>query len=544
VGRLKREDHELLLTSVVPPRRGRRRPAILISAYLVCDLILMSTASSARPALRIRSLVMRFVNVVGVMSLGIGLGTAAVLAPLWLTSTGVAPTGAASTGAAASGSAGLWVDRAGQFVRDVAGSVTGSFTDLTSPASNGRPSPDQAAATTRDRVGTLGETPAHAQSPSNSTASGTIGYLARAPGTAAAKIAEPTAVQQPWTTQVTVEPETASGRKQTSSKPTSEDQRRTLVHDIQTELKRVGCYDGEPDGTWSAASKRAMASFTERVNASLPFEQPDFILLTLVQGHAGKACGKPCANGQTLSDGGRCLTSNVLAQADRTKDKFRGERADRPAKTAELPTVVRPSVGSAWTATVTGPVTTGSIATAVPAPAQRPTVKRGTDVANSTTTPAPPVSVRETVLPSPQIADRALAPLPGRMTIGGPAVAPSPQLTQEPTAAIPVRPGVPKAEPTKSQLATLDVAKPTAQVPTPVTETDVDDPPPQRAARPGNATVRAPVAARPRQDAPAPTVVHRPAPQRAVSSAPPKEPQFGSKQRRLVYEMFQRPDRN
>ena len=66
-------------------------------------------------------------------------------------------------------------------------------------------------------------------------------------------------------------------RRLASSRPADEDARRELVRDLQRELKRVGCYDGEISGTWSPGSKKAMGAFTERVNATLPLEEPDYI---------------------------------------------------------------------------------------------------------------------------------------------------------------------------------------------------------------------------------------------------------------------------
>jgi hypothetical protein len=97
--------------------------------------------------------------------------------------------------------------------------------------------------------------------------------------------------------------------------------REELVRGLQRELRRVGCYWGEVDGSWGAGSKRAMGSFMDRVNASLPMEQPDFILLTLLQSHAGQACGKDCPAGQSLVESGRCMPNAVVAKAGRTTER-------------------------------------------------------------------------------------------------------------------------------------------------------------------------------------------------------------------------------
>jgi hypothetical protein len=109
--------------------------------------------------------------------------------------------------------------------------------------------------------------------------------------------------------------------------------RTSLARDLQLELRRVGCYGGELNGGWTPATRKAMKAFTDRVNATLPIEEPDDILLTLVQAHQGEACGKPCPAGQGLSDDGRCLPGAILAQAAKngaSRPKG-GQPAERPA---------------------------------------------------------------------------------------------------------------------------------------------------------------------------------------------------------------------
>jgi hypothetical protein len=66
-----------------------------------------------------------------------------------------------------------------------------------------------------------------------------------------------------------------------------------LARQLQSELRRVGCYDGEVSGVWTPRTRAAMKAFTDRVNASLPVDKPDQILLALVQGHQGVACVPP-----------------------------------------------------------------------------------------------------------------------------------------------------------------------------------------------------------------------------------------------------------
>jgi hypothetical protein len=88
--------------------------------------------------------------------------------------------------------------------------------------------------------------------------------------------------------------------------------RDSLARELQRELKRVGCYEGELNGAWTTSTRKAMKAFTDRVNATLPVDRPDYILLTLVQGHQDKACGRPCPNGQGLGQDGRCLPNALL----------------------------------------------------------------------------------------------------------------------------------------------------------------------------------------------------------------------------------------
>jgi hypothetical protein len=88
----------------------------------------------------------------------------------------------------------------------------------------------------------------------------------------------------------------------------------SLVREVQQELRRVECYDGAINGIWTTPTREAMRAFVEQVNARLPIDKPDHILLALVQGHTGQACGS-CPAGQQASSDGRCLPHAVVARA-------------------------------------------------------------------------------------------------------------------------------------------------------------------------------------------------------------------------------------
>ena len=124
-----------------------------------------------------------------------------------------------------------------------------------------------------------------------------------------------TDAQSGWQTVVsTATPSASLAPQPTTLAPRDPDARYKLVLDIQQQLRRVGCYWGRMDGSWGIATKDAMKEFTDRVNAALPLDEPDYVQLTLVQSHGEKTCGA-CPAGQSLSASGRCVGLPITAQA-------------------------------------------------------------------------------------------------------------------------------------------------------------------------------------------------------------------------------------
>jgi hypothetical protein len=144
--------------------------------------------------------------------------------------------------------------------------------------------------------------------------------------------------------------------------------RDSLARELQKELKRVGCYEGELTGAWTPATRAAMKAFTDRINATLPVDEPDPILFALVQGQQDKVCGKPCPVGQGLAQDGRCLPNAILAQ---------GAKKAPVASAAPATPSERPAVAiTGWSTTTTasapvlapvGPLPEGRMALAGPA---------------------------------------------------------------------------------------------------------------------------------------------------------------------------------
>ena len=95
--------------------------------------------------------------------------------------------------------------------------------------------------------------------------------------------------------------------------PRDPDARNKLAHEIQQQLRRVGCYWGRMDGSWDPVTRDAMKEFTNRVNATLPLDEPDYVQLALIQSQSDEVCGA-CPAGQSLSASGRCIGLPITAQ--------------------------------------------------------------------------------------------------------------------------------------------------------------------------------------------------------------------------------------
>lgn len=128
-----------------------------------------------------------------------------------------------------------------------------------------------------------------------------------------------------------------------------------LIRSLQFELKRVGCYSGEINGVWTTSSRLAMKSFTDRVNASLPIDNPDQVLLSLVKGHQDQACPSGTTRAAKSEDGdGR--TGALVAGGAAAAGAAAAMAASRPdAKADDRPRRVSAPPDGA----VTGPVKAG-----------------------------------------------------------------------------------------------------------------------------------------------------------------------------------------
>jgi hypothetical protein len=202
-----------------------------------------------------------------------------------------------------------------------------------------------------------------------------------------------------WTTVVT--PAQTRTAALNSSKRNDWQTRYELARDLQRELRRVGCYGGEINGTWTRSTKAAMADFMDRVNATLPVDTPDYILLTLVRNHREIACGAECPSGQVNDGGGRCVPRAVVAQASKKSQRLQ-ERLVAEARLAaegRRDRVASSSSSRSW----------------------QQSQKPPRDVAFAEPEKLPWLENRNQ--PAPAATTRFSEPLPGRMAIGGPVAA-------------------------------------------------------------------------------------------------------------------------
>lgn len=102
---------------------------------------------------------------------------------------------------------------------------------------------------------------------------------------------------------------------------------KVLAMDLQTELNRVGCNLGTPDGIWGQKSERALRLFSERQGMTLASLEPSEVLLERLKSTDQRVCPlvcsvtqvekngacvrKSCPAGQKLSSKGVCYVPPV-----------------------------------------------------------------------------------------------------------------------------------------------------------------------------------------------------------------------------------------
>lgn len=99
---------------------------------------------------------------------------------------------------------------------------------------------------------------------------------------------------------------------------------RELARSMQTELNRVGCEAGNPDGKWGRNSRNALRRYSQNASIEIASANPSIELLRTLRNSNGRICPlvcratedlvsgecvrRTCSAGQQLSSGGSCYT--------------------------------------------------------------------------------------------------------------------------------------------------------------------------------------------------------------------------------------------
>jgi hypothetical protein len=177
----------------------------------------------------------------------------------------------------------------------------------------------------------------------------------------------------PWRSAVVPTSDTLSPADAQAAGLSDGAKRVALIREIQRELKRVGCYDGNVDGSWGGASKRAMVAFIQRVNASLPLNEPNDILLLLVKGQETGTCGVACPLGQTLSRDHRCVPDAILASTERRPAARQSFPQNRVAEATSVAPTAPPASTGLWSQLAENPHERWDLSTRMSIGGPRPT---------------------------------------------------------------------------------------------------------------------------------------------------------------------------
>jgi hypothetical protein len=82
-------------------------------------------------------------------------------------------------------------------------------------------------------------------------------------------------------------------------------ERDRLVRELETELKRVGCDPGTPDGKWGPKARAALSEFVTRTKTALSTDDATAAALGAVKAHRDRVCPIRCSGNEVEQDG-RC----------------------------------------------------------------------------------------------------------------------------------------------------------------------------------------------------------------------------------------------
>lgn len=135
-------------------------------------------------------------------------------------------------------------------------------------------------------------------------------------------------------------PTTAPGSDSAASIPPAGPNGRDIGRMLQTELKRVGCYEDVIDGEWSGPSRRALNAFNQNAGTKLEASKATLDAVDAVRDKPNRVCPLTCGRG-LRADGDRCVAiacdpGYVVGKSgacEQAKDRSRAVEKSPPAQT-------------------------------------------------------------------------------------------------------------------------------------------------------------------------------------------------------------------
>jgi uncharacterized caspase-like protein len=134
-----------------------------------------------------------------------------------------------------------------------------------------------------------------------------------------------------------------------------------LPRALQAELRRVGCNTGAVDGSWSAASQKALDLFNKHSGMKLEVKAASVDALDAVKGKTGRICPLACETGYR-TDGERCVKITCRAGYELADDGTCAKIEKKPIAKREEPKATREQLDRArLNATPSKPQASGQI---------------------------------------------------------------------------------------------------------------------------------------------------------------------------------------